>query len=209
MTPESPPSQLGERLFLGFVVVLLVVVAAVEVVALFSIHQRLGTIGDELRATRAELAILGEQIETARGQLAEARERAQTQTSPPRSSTSRSTVAPEGLVTSQEGDRFIVDTTVLGDHADAFEDMTRQVRVIPHQAEDGSIDGFRLLAVRSGSVFDVLGFQNGDVVHRVNGHDLSSTESALRVFQALEGATSFQVEITRRRAEMELAYEIR
>lgn len=87
-------------------------------------------------------------------------------------------------------------------------EMARGARIVPSM-KDGQADGFKLFAIRPSSVFAHLGLQNGDTLHRFNGVELNSPETALEVYSKLRTATRIDLELTRRGQPITLSYTIR
>lgn len=83
-----------------------------------------------------------------------------------------------------------------------------QLRVVPHQNEQGDTDGFRISGLRADSFFDQLGFKNGDVVHRINDHSLHSMDNAMTVYTELSTMDQITVALTRRGQAMTLHYAV-
>mgnify|MGYP003334337892 CR=1 FL=1 len=118
--------------------------------------------------------------------------------------------APSGEgVTKKDDTHFEVDRSVIADGIANFDQLATQMRVVPHKGSDGQVDGFRLSAIRRGSLFDKLGIKNGDIVHGVNGNPLTSTEAAMGVYQQLQNESSFTFEITRRNQRQTMEYSVR
>ena len=109
----------------------------------------------------------------------------------------------------KEGDKIIVDRALVDDALQNVESLATKIRVVPHKGGDGEIDGYRLSAIRRGSLFDKLGIKNGDVVHQVNGMPLTSMEGAMGAFQTLQSESEFTFEVTRRNKKQTFEYEIR
>ena len=59
--------------------------------------------------------------------------------------------------------------------------IARTMRVTP-EAKGGKAIGFRLLALKPGALLTRVGFQNGDVVHSLNGNELTSPDKALEAY---------------------------
>ena len=95
-------------------------------------------------------------------------------------------------------ERLLADTTTLATAA----------RIVP-SVRDGKADGFRLFAMRPGSVWIRLGFENGDTVQTINGMDMTSPEKALEIYTRLRSATQLYVRIVRRGQPLTLQIEIR
>jgi general secretion pathway protein C len=115
----------------------------------------------------------------------------------------------EGGVEKLGDNRFRVDQGVLEEALGDPAKFAGQIRPTPHKDGSGNIDGFRLSAIRKGSLFDKLGIKNGDVVHAVNGKPLTSAESALSSYQTLRNERGFTFEISRRNQRQTLEYEVR
>jgi general secretion pathway protein C len=115
----------------------------------------------------------------------------------------------EGGVEKLSDTKFVVDQSVIDNAMGNFEALAGQLRVVPHKDSGGNVDGYRLSAIRRGSIFDKLGIKNGDIVHAANGQALTSTEGALGVYNTLKNERSFTFEITRRNQRQTLEYEVR
>lgn len=94
----------------------------------------------------------------------------------------------------------VVDRSVLDSRLDS---ISKGVRITP-SSHDGHVDGFRLFAIRPGSFFDVLGFQNGDVVQRINGIDMTAPDKALETYTRLRAATELRIDLMRRGQPMRM-----
>jgi general secretion pathway protein C len=71
------------------------------------------------------------------------------------------------------------------------------------------VDGYRLSGIRRSSLFRKLGIKNGDVVHSVNGSDLTTMSSALSAFESLQNERNFNFEVTSRKQKKTYEYEVR
>lgn len=85
--------------------------------------------------------------------------------------------------------------------------MARAVRIVP-SIKDGKPYGFKLYAIRPGSLFAALGFKNGDTLTAINGNDLSSPDKALEVYAKVRGAKRLEVAVTRRGKPVTLRIDI-
>lgn len=85
--------------------------------------------------------------------------------------------------------------------------LTRSARAVP-VTRDGRMTGIRLFGIRAGSELARLGFQNGDIVHRVNGFELSSVETTLEAYSAVRNASELRIDLTRRGRPQQLILEI-
>jgi general secretion pathway protein C len=73
--------------------------------------------------------------------------------------------------------------------------LASTVRIIPAML-DGKPNGFVVDRIRPGSIVTLLGLQNGDTVHAVNGHAITSPDDALLVFSQLRRAAASHLTIS-------------
>ena len=84
-------------------------------------------------------------------------------------------------------DRILADLAVT----------SKGARIVPSM-KNGQPNGMKLYAIRPSSVFARLNFSNGDTVHAINGHDLSSASKLLEVYSKLKGVSELTFDVTRR-----------
>ena len=92
----------------------------------------------------------------------------------------------------------------------ALENMSQlftQIRAVPH-FEGGQSVGFRLFAIRRGSLFDRIGLKNGDIIRSVNGNEMNDPSKAVSLLQELRDASNLDVDITRNQQPQKLTYSI-
>jgi membrane-associated protease RseP (regulator of RpoE activity) len=78
-------------------------------------------------------------------------------------------------------------------------------RVIPNM-RGAAFSGLKLFAITPGGELARLGLKNGDLVRAIDGERLGEPEKALRLLNAVPARASGTLEITRRGAEVTLAY---
>ncbi len=66
----------------------------------------------------------------------------------------------------------------------------------PHRSGD-TIDGFELKTVRPYNILYKLGARSGDVVKRINGHVLDSTEKLYKLWEAVKNEPKLSIDIDR------------
>lgn len=86
--------------------------------------------------------------------------------------------------------------------------LARGARIVP-SVKDGIANGFKIYAVRPSSIFAALGLKNGDTIHRVNDHELTSPDKALEAYTALRAVDELRVELSRRGQRLTLTWRIR
>jgi general secretion pathway protein C len=105
-------------------------------------------------------------------------------------------------------DRYLVSQAEVDHSLSNLSELFTQMRAVPNM-QDGKTNGFRLFAIRSGSLFQKIGLQNNDVVQRINGVEINDPGKAMSLFQELQGETRLTVDVVRGGANRTLSYEIR
>lgn len=133
-------------------------------------------------------------------------------------SASASAAAGRGSVASAsapvQGVQAISDTEYVIDREEvdtALENMSQlftQIRAVPH-FEGGESTGFRLFAIRRGSIFDKIGLKNGDIIRSVNGQAMNDPTRALGLLEELRDSNDLTVKVTRNRKDETLSYSVR
>ncbi len=105
-------------------------------------------------------------------------------------------------------DKFVIDRRELEKTVANLNEVFTQARAVPY-FEDGKTVGFRVFAIKPGSVFEKIGLQNGDVVQRVNGVELTDPTKAISLFTELQNEGHIAVDLQRNKATKNFSYEIR
>ncbi len=114
----------------------------------------------------------------------------------------------EGGVAQLDGDEYTVEEAELDKALENLPLLLTQARAVPFFKEGRAV-GLRLFAIRSGSLFEKIGLQNGDVLKSVNGNSLADLSQAMQLFQKLKEERSISVLLERNAAERQFRYEIR
>jgi general secretion pathway protein C len=88
------------------------------------------------------------------------------------------------------------------------EQILSDARLYPN-IKDGNQEGFRVLEVKRGGIYEDLGLKNRDVLLRINGLNLKGPESAMQAMSALKGMNTINLDIIRNGENMTLTYQIR
>jgi len=113
-----------------------------------------------------------------------------------------------GTVRKVAEDKWIIDAREIEQAQANMSKLLTQIRVVPNFT-NGQPDGFKVFAIRPGSLFAKIGLQNGDVIKRINGIELLGPEQAFEAYQRLKDETSFQIDLVRRNQNQTFTYEIR
>jgi len=109
----------------------------------------------------------------------------QASTAPPAASSSRGQVV-----------TYNISRNLVQESLNNLATVMSQARVEPN-IQGGKPEGFRISQIQSGSLLNSMGFRNGDVIKSVNGQEISTTEDAMRLYEAMKGSSFFQVGILR------------
>lgn len=80
------------------------------------------------------------------------------------------------------------------------------IRAVPY-FKDGKANGFKLLNVKQGSLFEKLGLRRGDILKSINGTVLDIA-TGMQLFNNLKNETRFTLDVERRGAEQTFSYDI-
>lgn len=86
--------------------------------------------------------------------------------------------------------------------------VAKGARVMP-TVKHGEPNGFKLYAVRPDSLYAKLGFTSGDNVTTVNGHALTTLDSALEVYSKVRTASRLAITMERRGKPIELIITVK
>jgi general secretion pathway protein C len=102
-----------------------------------------------------------------------------------------------------QADRSLIDQLLQNPMA-----LATQARFVPSLVA-GKANGFKVYAIRPGSLFEKIGLQNGDTVKSINGLDMTSPDKALEVYTKLRNASHLSVVVDRRGQGLTMDYTIR
>ncbi len=84
-----------------------------------------------------------------------------------------------------------------------------QARAVPNRDPGtGEINGFRLLDIQPGSIFEQLGLQRMDVIKGVDGTPVDNPQKAMELYSALKNSSKLGLEIERGGKKQTLNYNI-
>jgi len=111
-------------------------------------------------------------------------------------------------VNSVGDNQYQIDRADVDNAFDNMSQLFTQIRAVPH-FEGGRAIGFRLFAIRSGSVFDKLGLRNGDVIQNINGTQINDPAQALAMLQQLRSQNDLNIQLLRNRQQQTIGVQIR
>jgi type II secretory pathway component PulC len=78
-----------------------------------------------------------------------------------------------------------------------YANILNSAKLIPDVDGTGKVTGFKIIAISSGSLFDKMKLQNGDVINEVNGVNLQDASQGFKLYQALQEDREITVKLTR------------
>jgi len=106
---------------------------------------------------------------------------------------------------------YKIERSAINDALSDMNSLFTSARMIPNFVEDDSgrrTDGFRVLNVKPGAIFEKLGVRNGDVIKKINGTPMDNVEQAFQLLQQLKFEKRFEIEIFRGARPLVVSYEI-
>ena len=83
-----------------------------------------------------------------------------------------------------------------GEDGDGLSRILSSARIVPHY-EDGKMQGMKVDAIKAASVFEKIGFQNGDVITEVNGIVIDRLEATSSIFEEFAEADTIETAVLR------------
>jgi len=103
---------------------------------------------------------------------------------------------------------FTVDRSLVNWYITHLGELNRLGWSNKHEGPDGRSVGMRIGGVSCGNDLHLAGIRSGDVVHRVNGHEVRSIPQAIMVYRKVRKDPSIRVELTRRGKPVTLTYRM-
>lgn len=100
-------------------------------------------------------------------------------------------------------DRTIRDSLVNGN----LNTVLMQAAAVPH-TRAGRLVGFKLLGIEKGSIYDMAGLKDGDIVTHINELPINDAGYAIRALTSLKQASSARFNFLRSNQEKELVIEV-
>ena len=101
-------------------------------------------------------------------------------------------------------DRRWVDKALTTDFAKTLQDAKASPHVV-----NGEVKGFVLTRIRPDSVYEKMGFQDGDVVEQINGIDLNDAGRAIQTLNSLKNENAIELIVKRNGVAMPLKIQVK
>lgn len=112
--------------------------------------------------------------------------------------------APEVI---SEGEAVFVKRNEINHYVKNFDDIWKNIK-IKEIVKNKRLEGFEVTWVKTGSVFDKIGLQKGDVLIGANDKKFKSLSQVFKLYNNVEKIDSLKLTILRDNQERELEYEI-
>lgn len=104
---------------------------------------------------------------------------------------------------------FVIKRADLLKYTNDLSSILMQARAVPNREPGtGNINGFRLLDMQPGSIYEQLGLQRMDVIKAVDGTPVDSPAKAMELYNALKSAPKVGIQIERNGKTETLNYTI-
>lgn len=114
----------------------------------------------------------------------------------------------EGGVTKLDDTHVQIEQKVIRDGMANLNEVLQQARAIPN-FENGMPDGYKILQIAPGSIFEKLGIKNGDVISGLNGEPVNDPGKALGLLNDLPNANHVEITVKRNGHKQTMNFDIR
>jgi general secretion pathway protein C len=122
--------------------------------------------------------------------------------------TLRPATSGKGGVAQQDATHYDVERVTVDKAIGNLNETLQQARAIPN-FENGMPDGYKLLQIVPGSIYDQLGLKNGDVVDLLNGEPINDPGKAFQMFSELKTTSHLEIGVKRNGVKQVINYDIR
>ncbi|NOZ00871.1 MAG: hypothetical protein GXP54_03155 [Deltaproteobacteria bacterium] len=103
---------------------------------------------------------------------------------------------------------YNIDRGMLEENLSDLTKLGMQARIIPNYV-GGKYHGFRMVGIRPNSLYRAIGLNSGDLITRVNGHDIDTPNKAISLFEELRSSPTIALDIERRGRKVTLTYKVK
>lgn len=103
---------------------------------------------------------------------------------------------------------FEVNRSEVDKAVSNLQEVLQQARAIPN-FENGVQDGYKIVQIEPGSIYEKLGIKNGDVLAGLNGEPINDPGKALQLFNELKTSNHLEIKIKRDGRTMVVNYDIK
>lgn len=115
--------------------------------------------------------------------------------------------APSAQGIRKDGNKITMSKAKVDATLQDLNSVIQQSRMVPNY-ENGKVTGFKIFAIRRGSIFEQLGLKNGDVIQRINGTTIDSIEKALPMLEIVKTESNVKIDMVRGGSKQTLDIDI-
>ena len=105
---------------------------------------------------------------------------------------------------------FAIKRSDLLKYTNDLSSVLMQARAVPNRDPNtGEINGFRVLDMQPGSIYEQLGLQRMDVIKGVNGEPVDSIQKAMEMYNTLKNGSQVKMQIDRGGKTETFTYDIK
>ncbi|MBY0555209.1 PDZ domain-containing protein [bacterium] len=113
-------------------------------------------------------------------------------------------------VLSTGSNQFTISRANLLKYTNDLSSVLMQARAVPNRDPNtGEINGFRILDMQPGSIYEQLGLQRMDVIKGVNGEPVDSVQKAMEMYNTLKNGTQVKMNIERGGKTETFTYDVK
>lgn len=115
-----------------------------------------------------------------------------------------------GEVVATGTNQFQIKRSDLLKYTNDLSSVLMQARAVPNRDPNtGEINGFRLLDMQPGSIYEQLGLQRMDVIKGVNGEPIDSIQKAMEMYNTLKNGTQVKLQVDRGGKSDTFTYDVK
>ncbi|MEQ1722558.1 MAG: type II secretion system protein GspC [Pseudobdellovibrio sp.] len=113
-------------------------------------------------------------------------------------------------VLSTGSNQFTISRANLLKYTNDLSSVLMQARAVPNRDPNtGEINGFRILDMQPGSIYEQLGLQRMDVIKGVNGEPVDSVQKAMEMYNTLKNGTQVKMSVERGGKTETFTYDVK
>lgn len=98
----------------------------------------------------------------------------------------------------QQGNNFSLKRSDVNQYMENLPALLQQARAVPNiEPSTGAVDGFRLVDIQPGSIYERLGLRRNDLIKGVNGEPVNDPAKAMELYNRLRSDSNVSINIER------------
>jgi type II secretion system protein C len=96
------------------------------------------------------------------------------------------------------GSEVVIETSfVESELGPGFTKIVDSARLVPNPIDGGGLSGFKIFAIKGGTLFARVGLQNGDVITKVNDTSMTQAEEGFAMYRAFQEGGEVRIQLLR------------